>query len=74
MTDRAEAYAAKRLVSDETFQDAVSKQLASLNKQLLTAKTPEDREKKFQEYDGLRRVKNILEKQALETRRFEPQP
>lgn len=71
MIDREQAYAAKRLVTDETFKDAVAESLASLNNQLLSAKTPEDREQKFQEYSGLKRVVNVLEKQALDAKKFD---
>lgn len=60
MTD-AEVHAARRLVKDETFQKAVAKHLDRLSKQLFAATTPEDREQKFQEHSGLRRVVNDLE-------------
>lgn len=66
MTTREKAFAAKRLVGDETFSDAVAEILAKLNNQLLNAKTPEEREQKFQEYSGLNRVWSSLKVQAAE--------
>lgn len=68
---REEVFAAKRLVEDETFIQAVELQLASLSKQLFAATTPEDRERKFQEHSGLKRVVKDLKKQALEAKKFQ---
>lgn len=59
MTDE-DIHAARRLVKDETFQKAVEAKLSLLSKQLFAAKTPEDREQKFQEHAGLTRVVNDL--------------
>lgn len=71
MTTREQAFAAKRLVNDETFTSAIDVIQARVNKDLLNAKTPEDREQKFQEYSAIRRVVNDLKKQALETKKFQ---
>lgn len=70
MITREQAFAAKRLVDDETFTQAIGVVQARANKDLLTAKTPEEREQKFQEYDALRRVVSFLEKQAHEVKNF----
>lgn len=71
MTTREQAFAAKRLVEDETFTAAVEARLSLLTKQLFAAKTPEDREQKFQEHSGLKRVVEDLKKQALDTKKFQ---
>lgn len=62
-------FSAKRLTNDETFTQAMDLVSAALLKQLLTAKTPEDRESKFQEYDALRRTRDFLGKLAHEAER-----
>ena len=60
------AHAAKRLVNDETFNQAADAISAQLIKDLLTAATQEDRESKFKEYHALNRVRESLKKLALE--------
>lgn len=67
MTDGRNLHiSAKRLVSDETFNQAADSVSAVLIKALLTAATPEDRESKFQEYHALNRVRETLKKLAIE--------
>lgn len=66
MKDKTKAFAAKRLVGDETFSDAVKTMLDHLNAQLLAATTPEERERKFQEWHGLKRVSETLKILAKE--------
>ena len=73
MTDRELFFAAKRLANDETFNTAADKVQSALLKGLLTAATPEDRESKFQEYDALRRVRELLKKLALEAEKPDAQ-
>lgn len=62
------AYAAKNLTKDETFNQSADILLGALVQSLLAAKTPEDRERKFQEYEALKRVRDFLGKLALEAK------
>ena len=73
MTDRELFFAAKRLANDEIFNMAADKVQSAVLKDLLTAATPEDRESKFQEYDALRRVRELLKKLALEAEKPDAQ-
>ena len=72
MTTREEAFAAKRLIEDDTFKAACSKLEARLIKNLLAATTPEDRESKYQEISGLKRLVNDLELTARDAQKFAP--
>lgn len=64
--DKRLAHAAKTLANNDTFNEATDIVLGLFVKDLLAAKTPEDRERKFQEYEALRRVREVLGKLALE--------
>ena len=64
---------AKRLAGDETFNAAAELVQSALLKDLLTAATPADRESKFQEYDALRRVREVLKKLAFEAESLDAQ-
>lgn len=66
MDKEAKAARAKAALNDEIVQQAFKETLASLNRQLLNAKTPEEREQKWHEYHGLNRAWNLLQKWPLE--------
>ena len=61
MDDDARAARARSLFGDDVFKLALSETLGSINKGLLAATTPEDREQRWQEYHGLKRAVNLLE-------------
>jgi len=52
--------AAQALLQDETITAAFEAVKESLNKDLLNAATPADREEKFHEYQGVERVRHTL--------------
>lgn len=66
MDSKQLAFAAKNLAKDETIIQGVEIVSAALVQSLLKAKTPEEREQKFQEYEALKRVWDFLKKLALE--------
>ena len=73
MDEREFLYAAKRLANDDTFNMAADRVQSAVLKDLLTAATPADRESKFQEYDALRRVRELLKKLALQAENLDAQ-
>ena len=56
MTEDEKALRARSIVNDEILTLAIEETLAGINKKLLSAKTPEDREQLFHEYHGLSRA------------------
>ena len=58
---------AQALVNDEMFEIAHNEIVARLTKELLTGKTQEEREQKFQEIHGAMRLFNLLKVWAAET-------
>lgn len=60
------AFAAKNVTKDEIVNQAIDAVSAALVQRILTAKTPEDRESKFQEWDAHNRVWDFLRKLALQ--------
>ena len=61
MTDKIQrAHAANNALNDSTLQDALTEVQESIIKQLLTAKTPEEREEHYQEWHGIDRAKKKL--------------
>lgn len=54
------------VLQDEIVTEAFEDTLARINKDLLNATTPEDREKRFQEYQGCKRAWVLLKKWAAE--------
>lgn len=63
-TDRAAR--AQSALNDEIIEQAFTETLAQINKALLAAKTPEDREQRWQEYHGLKRAWSVLKKWPYE--------
>lgn len=53
--------AARRLLADPSFGEAMDATLETLRSELFDATTPEDREAKFQEHGALMRVRSTLE-------------
>ena len=62
MDVKAKAARARAALQDEILQLAYKETLDRINRQLLAAKTPEEREQKWQEYHGLKRGWNTLKK------------
>ena len=60
MTDKGLQHAARVLVASETYREATDKVIANAVDRLLNAKTPEERETKWQEYAALKRVREFL--------------
>lgn len=60
MDAKAKAARAKAALDDEIVQLAFTQTLEALNKALLNAKTPEDREQRWHEYHGLNRAWTTL--------------
>lgn len=56
--------AAMQIIKDETIMASFEAVQKTLVKELLNATTPEDREAKFQEHQGVRRVLNTLQSWA----------
>ena len=59
---------AKALLSDETYKSAVAALKERANKELLNAKTPEEREEKWRDYQALSRVMVEVAKWAAEAK------
>lgn len=57
---------AKSALNDEIVQLAFTETLERINQTLLTAKTPEEREQRWQEYHGLKRAWDHLRKWPFE--------
>jgi|LGOV01.1.fsa_nt_gb hypothetical protein len=69
MTDNLQrTHAANNTLNDETFMGALTFTQEAIIKELLKAKTPEERENKWQEYHALERAKNRLAIWASEVR------
>lgn len=66
MDAKAKAARARSVLNDEILQLAYKETLDRINQQLLKAKTPEEREERWQEYHGLTRAWNTLNKWPLE--------
>lgn len=62
MDTKLRAARAKAVLGDEILTHAFEETKARLNKELLNAKTPEEREQKWQEYHALARVWTLLKK------------
>lgn len=62
MNPEHKAQRAQAALNDEIVQLAFTETLARINRQLLNAATPEDREARWQEYHGLKRAWNVLKK------------
>jgi len=60
MDPKAKAARAKSALQDEILQLAYKETLDRINQHLLNAKTPEEREERWHEYHGLKRVWNTL--------------
>ena len=61
MVDKLQrSHAANNVLNDDTFKQALTLTQEQITKELLNAKTPEERENKWQEYHGLERAKNRL--------------
>lgn len=66
MDNKAKAVRAKAALQDEIVHQAFKETLEALNRQLLNAKTPEEREQSWHEYHGLKRAWLLLQKWPFE--------
>ena len=66
MDAKAKAARAKSALNDEIVQMAFTETLERTNKALLAAKTPEERERHWHEYHGLKRAWETLKKWPLQ--------
>lgn len=69
MDAKSKAARAKAAINDEIVQLAFTETLEALNKALLRAPTPEEREQKWHEYHGLKRAWNTLKRWPAEASR-----
>lgn len=60
MNRNQRAHAASNLLRDEVFREAVEAVKADAVKSLLSAKTPEERERRFQEWSAIDRTMKRL--------------
>lgn len=63
---KARAAKARSALNDEIIQMAFKETLEAINRDLLHAKTPEEREQRWQEYHGLKRAWERLRRWPLE--------
>ena len=69
MVDKTQrAHAANNVLNDETLMDALTDVQESINKELLNAKTSEEREQKYYEWHGIERAKKKLSTWAAPVR------
>jgi hypothetical protein len=69
MTDKIQrAHAANNVLNDEVLQNALTDVQETIIKELLIAKTPEDREQKYFEWSGIDRAKKRLSMWASDVR------
>jgi len=69
MLDKTQrAHQANNVLKDDVFRDALTSVQDLCIKKLLAAKTPEERERHYQEWSGLDRAKNKLAVWSTEVR------
>lgn len=69
MVDKTQrAHAANNVLNNETLMDALTDVQESINKELLNAKTPEEREQKWNEWHGIDRARKKLAGWAAQVR------